>query len=208
LTAICFVVALGVTAVCSSFARVQSDDAPEDSPTQELSAVTVLIDPDDAVLDAVESYTPTETAAPDPLYLVMDEVPMSAALQIITQQTCQEYGVPYSLVLAVIEAESSFNPDADNGQDIGLMQINSINFSWLSDLGIDPHTHTGNIEAGVLILSQHLDAYGDQNKALMAYNCGATGAANLWAEGYTSTAYSRSVVASAENWQSIIDQYT
>lgn len=162
-----------------------------------------MVEDDTDTVDEMESYTAEETPSP---YLLLSEVPLSDDLQTATQAVCEKYGVPYALALAVIETESAFDPDADNGLCIGLMQINSVNFSWLSELGIDPHTYEGNVEAGVLILSRHMETYGDWHKALMAYNCGASGAANLWAQGYTSSGYSRSVIAKAETWQTIIDE--
>lgn len=41
-------------------------------------------------------------------------------------------------------------------------------------------TYDGNIEAGIYIISQHLNKYGKPELALMAYNSGPTGAQKLW----------------------------
>lgn len=41
-------------------------------------------------------------------------------------------------------------------------------------------THAGNIEAGIYIISQYLQSYGEPELALMAYNCGPGGARKLW----------------------------
>lgn len=105
-------------------------------------------------------------------------------LQVTMQACCEEYGVPYALALAVADVESRFDPDAASStNDYGLMQINQVNHGWLLEQGIDPMTPAGNIEAGVLFLSDYLTAYGDPELAVMAYNCGPSGAQNLWAAG-------------------------
>ena len=147
---------------------------------------------------------PTDTP-PEPLYI--EAIPLTAEHQSLIQEACEVYGVDYALALAVMEHESSFNLDADSGICWGPMQINPINYEWLRDCGIEPTTHEGNIVAGVLMLGDLLDKYDDTHKALMAYNCGETGAARLWREGYTTSGYSRAVVASAEEWQQTINTY-
>lgn len=151
---------------------------------------------------APEADTPAE---PETLeYAVYDDIPLDGKLQLVMQEACEKYGVPFELALAVAEAESTFDPEADNGLCLGLMQINRVNFDWLRGLGIDPETPEGNIEAGVYILSGHLKDYEDWNLALMAYNCGAASARRQWSDGYTSSRYSRSVVAHAQSWSAVI----
>lgn len=135
-------------------------------------------------------------------------IPLSEEYQMIMQQSCDEYGVPYSLALAVCEAESTFNPDADSGICWGFMQINPVNYTWLRNIGIEPTTYSGNIEAGVCMLGQLLEKYDDTHKALMAYNCGDAGAANLWNLGYFTSSYSENVVEKDEKWHEIIADYS
>lgn len=151
---------------------------------------------------------PAESPAPSVQRVrFIPEVPLEPELQETLWDACDQYGVPYELALAVAETESSFDVDADNGLCIGTMQINRGNISWLVGEGVDPTIYEGNLQAGALILGQHLDTYaGDWHKALMAYNCGAGGAAKLWAKGYTSSKYSRAVVATAETWKTIIEK--
>ena len=121
------------------------------------------------------------------------------------QRACEDYGVPYALALAIAECESSFNLNADNGTCWGLMQVHPINYDRLRGLGIEPTDYEGNIVAGVFLIGELLDKYGDQHKALMAYNCGEGGAAKLWQQGYYSSQYSRHVTNVSESWQHIID---
>lgn len=131
---------------------------------------------------------------------------LSPELQEVMREKCKEYGVPYALALAVADQESRFDPDAVSGtDDYGLMQINSINFEWLREKGIEPLTYEGNIEAGVLILSKAINRYGDYGLALMAYNCGDTGAKRLWDAGTYSTQYSRSVMERYNKWVQIVE---
>lgn len=112
-----------------------------------------------------------------------------------------EAGVDYELVLAIIIHESRCDPDAISSTgDYGLMQINKCNHAWLAEEYwltdmLDPRQ---NIIAGITILAQH-SKYCDGtdaglHKMLMAYNMGATGAANAWAAGTYSTAYTQEVL--------------
>lgn len=123
------------------------------------------------------------------------------------QACCEEYGVPYALALAVADVESRFDPDATSStNDYGLMQINKVNHGWLLEQGIDPMTPAGNIEAGVLFLSDYLTAYGDPEMAIMAYNCGPSGAQKLWASGTYHTEHSIKVMDRFDYWTSILEE--
>lgn len=133
-------------------------------------------------------------------------VSLDYELQKAMYEYCEEYNVPFALALAVAEKESNFNPDAvSKTDDYGLMQINTCNFEYLLEKGIDPNTHKGNIEAGVLFLSENLELYGDESLAVMAYNCGRAGAKRLWAAGTYSTSYSRAVMELYEKWLGVLE---
>lgn len=122
------------------------------------------------------------------------------------QDCCEHYEVPYALALAIAEVETHFDPDAVSATgDYGLMQINSVNHEWLLEKGLDPMTHAGNIEAGIYIISQYLQSYGEPELALMAYNCGPGGARNLWDAGTYQTDYSRKVMTAFEYWTSVLE---
>lgn len=126
------------------------------------------------------------------------DIPLSAELQDYIKQLCDTYGVPYELVIALIDVESSFKPNTVSGtNDYGLMQINVCNHEWLSkELGItdflDPKQ---NILSGVFMISSELEsANGDIATALMRYNCGAAGAERLQEQGVYSTSYTDKVL--------------
>ncbi len=80
------------------------------------------------------------------------------------------------LVLALIEVESRFDPEALSGRGaLGLMQLREptlrreIERHGLDDDLDDPVT---NVQAGVRYLRRLLDAFGREEVALMAYNAG------------------------------------
>lgn len=133
--------------------------------------------------------------------------PLPADLMRHTRSVCDTYGVDVSLALAVMSVESGFDADAVNydGTCIGLMQIHTGNASWLlRDADADIYTADGNITAGVYILAQGLERYGDRHRAVMAYNCGDSRARELWDSGTRSTGYSRKVMAAVEGYDEVL----
>lgn len=158
----------------------------------------------------VQTPPPTGPASEEPVVdsrYVLYDIQLSEELQHYTQDVCEEYGVSYPLVIAIMKKESEFRSDAVSAtNDYGIMQINGGNHEWLEGaLGItdwfDPRQ---NILAGVYMLAQ-FNGYEDVHKILMSYNCGPSGAKKLWAEGVYSTAYSRSVVEILEGLEVMND---
>ena len=130
-------------------------------------------------------------------FVAMKTVPMDAELQKHVYQVAEEYGLDWTLLMAIIQKESRFDPYAksDSG-DYGLMQINHINHGWLSvETGVhdflDPRE---NVRAGAYMLSQLMSRYQDPQMALMAYNMGESGASWYWNQGIYTSAYSREVI--------------
>ena len=181
--------------------EVPTASTPDEPVTEPETEVPTASTPDEPVTEP--ETVPQETEGQG--FLHSDDIPLSYELQEVMQQACEDYGVPYALALAIAECESSFNLDADNGTCWGLMQVHPINYDRLRGLGIEPTDYEGNIVAGVLLIGELLDKYGDQHKALMAYNCGEGGAAKLWQQGYYSSQYSRHVLNVSDSWQQIID---
>lgn len=163
-----------------------------------------------ATPEASVAPSPTPTPSPEAVLwrddIVTDGNLLDYDLQITMQACCEKYGVPYALALAVADVESHFDPTATSStNDYGLMQINQVNHGWLLEQGIDPMTPEGNIEAGVLFLSDYLTAYGDPEMAIMAYNCGPGGAQKLWAAGTYHTEHSQKVMARFDYWTSVLE---
>ena len=165
--------------------------------------------------NAETKVNPAEMTAParvvvhmehnEPVNVYSDEIPLSQGWQAYTQDTCRRYGVDYSLMLGLMETESSFRFDADSGWAVGICQIGYINEEWLAEQGIDIYSNMGNIEAGCMILSDYLTRYTEE-QALMAYNMGEYGAAEKWESGIYSSEYSEAVLQRANYWNQIIKE--
>ena len=137
------------------------------------------------------------------------DVPMNEELQEFIYCLSYGYNIEFPFVMALIELESSFVPNAiGKTNDYGLMQINTCNHEWLSEkLGItdflDPHQ---NIRSGMYILRYLFEKYEDPAKVLMAYNMGETGAARLWEQGIFETNYSKRIMKTAAEYTQQISE--
>lgn len=92
------------------------------------------------------------------------------------QKACVDYGKEYGicpeLLMAMIERESSGDPNAKNGTCTGLMQISS---RWHSDrmkkLGISTlYSERGNVHVGTDYIAELMEDSGDMALALMIYH--------------------------------------
>lgn len=127
-------------------------------------------------------------------------VDLDADLQRYIIETCKEYQINPSVVIAMCFYESSFNADAvgDNGEGMGLMGINP-RWCWpeMEKLNCpdmkDPYQ---NVTVGIDILAQKMAKYdGNPEMALMSYNAGDAGAHRLWFDkGIYSTTYSSNIM--------------
>lgn len=131
----------------------------------------------------------------------LDFTPLDCDMPEETQEfvfyICAGYNLDFTLVMALIQHESNFDPDTvSSTNDYGYMQINIVNHEWLTEtLGVtdylDPHQ---NIRAGVFMLRKLFERYQDTNMVLMAYNMGETGASRLWEQGIFETDYTQSIL--------------
>ena len=124
-------------------------------------------------------------------------VPLDVSLQEEIYAVSKQYGIDYTLLLAVMQQESQFDVYAkSDAGDYGLMQINRINHRNLSVvLGIhDFMDPASNVRAGAYMLRDLFDKYHDVHKVLMAYQMGESGAAACWEQGITESQYSRAVL--------------
>lgn len=142
-------------------------------------------------------------------------VPLPFEYQDYMRTYCAAYGCPYPLALAVAERETGgkFNMDAvgANGE-VGIMQLNpgpdgAYHAELQAATGLDPTTPAGNIAGGCYLLGKYMEAYGDVEKAAMAYNMGVTGARQAWEAGITSTDYSAAVMECVEKWECTVNAW-
>ena len=101
----------------------------------------------------------------------------------------EQYGVPETMIFAVIRTESGFDSGAvSHAGAVGLMQIMPDTFAWLTNEMLFDHLDEGmlydpetNIKYGTYYLSRLYDRYGDWELALAAYN-GGQGNVDEWLE--------------------------
>jgi len=100
-----------------------------------------------------------------------------------TYRLCEQYGIEehYDVVMTIMWHESRYvvdvpdNINQNGSRDRGLMQINSCNWSWLSDEGFDISDPFDNIEAGILMVSRLFDKSYTVEQVLAAYAAGEAG---------------------------------
>lgn len=123
---------------------------------------------------------PAQEPPPEPVFVADEEIPLSAELQEHAYTLCEQNGIPYEVLLALMYTESRFETDLishnSNGtQDYSICQINSCNADWLLDhYGLDITCPQDNIEAAVVLLCVLLDDY-PIRQALAAYQAGRAG---------------------------------
>lgn len=132
-----------------------------------------------------------------PLEFVPLNVPMNEDLQEFIFYLSAGYNIDFTLVMAMIQQESSFQTDViSTSNDYGLMQINEMNHPYLTEqLGITDFTEPhNNIRSGMFILRKLFEKYETPEKVLMVYNMGEYGASILWDQGIFESNYSRKVL--------------
>ena len=138
-------------------------EAPLEQP-QLLEAITLQLEPDGYRVD----------------------VPLAPELQSALRAACEESGVPVSLALGLIEAESAFDPEVVSTKGAyRLFQLNPRYFP-------DDLTPAENIAAGIGWLGELLERYEDPAAALRAYNLG-------YDDG--DRQFANAVFAAAERWE-------
>ena len=149
------------------------------------------------VTETVEVPAPQTKELPEATTITYYDVPLSHGLQDYIYELCAEEHVPMSLIIAMIDHESKFNPEAvSETNDYGLMQINEVNHDRLEEQYrcadmLNPYQ---NVFCGIKVIGSYIETYEDYTKALMAYNMGNYGAKKAWDNGITSTAYTEVIL--------------
>jgi len=190
----------------------ERDPAPSQVAAQSLAATLA---PDKPTATPAPAQQETETPEDNASELWSDDStlhhikPLDITLDAETQQAIYEvcgYDPDlFCFVMAIAQQESRFCPDAQNGPNLGMMQINT---RW----------HTGRVEAlcvtdltdpiqcttvAVDYIRELVDRYGfepESEALLMAYNMGPSGARKAMANGTTSTGYSREVMRTFQGY--------
>lgn len=134
--------------------------------------------------------------------------PLDDDTQQMILDKANHFNIDFAFTMAVIDKESSFNPKADSGSSVGLMQINRVNHGWLSEeVGFtdfwDPEQ---NVTAGLYMLQDLFEKYEDPALVLMAYNMGESGARKLWDKGIYTSDYAEAVLQQAEIYNQEIEE--
>ena len=167
--------------------EISTIETPETAIAEE-----IIIEPPEATTEAATMTLETilETA---PIITPTYNVNLFVEVQECIITECEKYGINPKIIIAMIEKESRYNPNAigDNGNSFGLMQIQP---RWhtkrMEKLGCtDLLNPIQNVKVGIDYLGELYNRYGDIGKALTAYNTGSYNG--------TITYYATSVMARA-----------
>ncbi|MCL4153216.1 UNVERIFIED_CONTAM: hypothetical protein GTU68_064459 [Idotea baltica] len=86
-------------------------------------------------------------------------------------------GVPAELFLALVHAESSFNPKARS--HVGAIGLTQLMPATAKELGVNPHDPMQNLRGGARYLRLQFERFGSWQLALAAYNAGPTRVARV-----------------------------
>ncbi|MBQ6701719.1 MAG: lytic transglycosylase domain-containing protein [Clostridia bacterium] len=102
------------------------------------------------------------------------------------EKYAEEYNIPIEILCAIINTESSFDPNAtSHAGAMGMMQITSDTFEWLQFRSGEHHNtedlydYDTNIKYGAYFLSLLYEEFGDWDTVFAAYNAG-RGRVNGW----------------------------
>ena len=127
-------------------------------------------------------------------------VPLDESLQTYIIEQAESHGIDPAVIFGIIGKESQFKADAlgDKGRSFGLMQIQARSHEERMERleccdMLDPYQ---NVTVGIDFFAELLEKYdGNTEKALIAYNCGVTGAnRSYFSKGIYSNKYSKAVM--------------
>ena len=187
----CAATMLGVALLCNLFVRADMAEQGYIEPQQAAAAAA-------SERETAAEIEPLECPGEKPA-----AVELNPQLMTLLRERCEAEGVPVALAAAVIQVESAGDPEAVNGDCVGLMQLDSgYARYYMEHTGVQGIAAPGdNIVAGVWYLGELLRAYPeDMELALAVYNLGPGAALELWEAGARSTAYTHRVMAAMEHF--------
>lgn len=154
----------------------------------------------------IETQTATEQPETEPdVYIA--ECMLSREMQQQVYHICEQQGVPYTLVMAVIKQESNFDDQAvgDGGNSVGLMQIQERWYSGLmEELGVNSlYLPLDNVKVGTAILKGYFEESNNTYYVLMKYNGGAAYANRMIEAGQISD-YALEIVEQAAEYERLL----
>jgi len=120
----------------------------------------------------VPRVNPLPRAKPSQWRARRTDVLRATAADIATRE-----GVPPELFLALVHAESSFNPKALSR--VGAIGLTQLMPATARELGVNPHDPVQNLVGGARYLRSQFERFGSWQLALAAYNAGPTRVARL-----------------------------
>lgn len=145
-----------------------------------------------------------EDQLPPRVYTIPKKLEGQALIQQYVREICAKYDnkIKPELVMAIIEQESNYKPQARNGTCLGLMQISN---RWHADraikLGVTNfYDSYGNILLGVDYLNELLNKYKDVSLVLMLYNMNHNDAIKMYSQGQISS-YAKLALAKANDYK-------
>lgn len=125
---------------------------------------------------------------------VLECIPWDDEMQVWLQDICEDYGIPYTYMLAIIDSESDFRDDIGEEKVLGGTEGGARYYGYcqlskemcdeaMSHYGLDAHTPHGNIEMGVALCSFYYCKYEDLDMVTMCYKSGPEAAKKLQAKG-------------------------
>lgn len=183
-----------------SLAALARMDKPQSDTNEKTIEIATDVPIEDAYCQQIELVGQTKTKETIQEEAKYFDVPLSEELQNHIFIECEKHNIAPAIIIAMIEKESQFKPDAigDNGNSLGLLQIQP---RWhqerMDRLGcndlLDPFQ---NVTVGIDFVAELKASNDDLYWVLMAYNSGVGNANKMMAAG-TYSEYALEVVQKA-----------
>lgn len=167
----------GVTAELQKSVAEASKEEPVATPSEvdtvQASEEEPAAPAEPEVTEAEQStVTPSEPQIEEPSIPDPDDTWIPADEQEYCREAGEAFGISPELLMAIVETESSGKQYAQNGNCIGLMQVDQrYHTGRMQNLGFSNlWDKRANIYTGASLLAELMEKYGDTGYALMAYN--------------------------------------